>query len=83
MLFYSIVKVCRLSFIHVWILLKASCNFKSIFQIKLYLLVLGLPKFRNKSANRGEWTKESMIRAVKLDLEKLLQMRVKKDLLII
>ena len=56
--------------VSVWILLKVSCNFKSIIQIKLYLLVLGMPKFRKESTNRGEWTNESMIRAVKLALEK-------------
>ena len=34
-----------------------------------------MPKFRKKSTNRGEWTKESMIRAVKLALEKNLSVR--------
>ena len=29
-----------------------------------------MPKFRKKSTNRGQWAKESMIRAVKLALEK-------------
>ena len=29
-----------------------------------------MPRFRRKSTNRGEWTKESMIRAVRLAFEK-------------
>ena len=29
-----------------------------------------MPKFRKKSTNRGEWTTESMIKGVKLALEK-------------